>query len=241
MTGPSPLLTLLAWAARLLLLLLLLLPPPATGKAVVRASTPSAAHRVRRASGLPSEAEMLPGPGPEPPGAEPLARAVGRLLEAGRLREWEQRREQEEREQRREREARYLSGLLRLWSELAPGPPEPDYEDGGPGTLLLGRYRTDGGPAGAGAEEPALDDDLDPELLRYLVGRILAGLSEPPAPHAAQPRDPRPRRLRRDLEPDRPEALLRVKRLDGGQEPGGARPGGFVRARPARGLPYRPH
>ncbi|XP_007529458.1 proSAAS [Erinaceus europaeus] len=75
----------------------------------------------------------------------------------------------------------------------------------------------DGPPAGPEPEDAGDEtSDVDPELLRYLLGRILAGNSEP-EPAAA------PRRLRRAADqnptPDvLPEgvlgALLRVKRLE---------------------------
>ncbi|KAF6390598.1 proprotein convertase subtilisin/kexin type 1 inhibitor [Rhinolophus ferrumequinum] len=73
------------------------------------------------------------------------------------------------------------------------------------------------GPAGPEAEDTGDDTpDVDPELLRYLLGRILAGNGDPEAVVA-------PRRLRRaadqDLGPEVPPegvlgALLRVKRLE---------------------------
>nr|KAF6436131.1 proprotein convertase subtilisin/kexin type 1 inhibitor [Rousettus aegyptiacus] len=75
----------------------------------------------------------------------------------------------------------------------------------------------DDGPAGPETEDAGDDTpDVDPELLRYLLGRILAGSADPEAVAA-------PRRLRRaadqDLGPEVPPegvlgALLRVKRLE---------------------------
>ncbi|XP_006172004.1 proSAAS, partial [Tupaia chinensis] len=75
----------------------------------------------------------------------------------------------------------------------------------------------DDGPTGPDAED-AVDEtpDVDPELLRYLLGRILAGSTDQETVAA-------PRRLRRatdqDLSPEVPPegvlgALLRVKRLE---------------------------
>ncbi|KAM8753562.1 proSAAS isoform 2-T2 [Rhynchonycteris naso] len=76
----------------------------------------------------------------------------------------------------------------------------------------------DDGPAGPEAEDASDDTpDVDPELLRYLLGRILAGSADSEAVAAQR------RRLRRaavqDLGPDIPSegvlgALLRVKRLE---------------------------
>ncbi|XP_047572829.1 proSAAS isoform X1 [Lutra lutra] len=75
----------------------------------------------------------------------------------------------------------------------------------------------DDGPTGPEAEDAGDETpDVDPELLRYLLGRILAGSPDPEAVAA-------PRRLRRaadqDLGPEVPPegvlgALLRVKRLE---------------------------
>uniref|UniRef100_A0A2K5IUP7 ProSAAS n=2 Tax=Colobus angolensis palliatus TaxID=336983 RepID=A0A2K5IUP7_COLAP len=75
----------------------------------------------------------------------------------------------------------------------------------------------DDGPAGPDAEEAGDETpDVDPELLRYLLGRILAGSADSEGVAA-------PRRLRRAADQDvgsdvPPEgvlgALLRVKRLE---------------------------
>uniref|UniRef100_A0A5F5PET8 Proprotein convertase subtilisin/kexin type 1 inhibitor n=1 Tax=Equus caballus TaxID=9796 RepID=A0A5F5PET8_HORSE len=75
----------------------------------------------------------------------------------------------------------------------------------------------DDGPTGPDAEDAGDETpDVDPELLRYLLGRILAGSADSEAVAA-------PRRLRRaadqDLGPEVPPegvlgALLRVKRLE---------------------------
>uniref|UniRef100_A0ABI7W3X6 Proprotein convertase subtilisin/kexin type 1 inhibitor n=1 Tax=Felis catus TaxID=9685 RepID=A0ABI7W3X6_FELCA len=75
----------------------------------------------------------------------------------------------------------------------------------------------DDGPTGPDAEDAGEETpDVDPELLRYLLGRILAGSADSEAVAA-------PRRLRRaadqDLSPEVPPegvlgALLRVKRLE---------------------------
>ncbi|XP_004633591.1 proSAAS [Octodon degus] len=75
----------------------------------------------------------------------------------------------------------------------------------------------DDGPTGPDTEDTGDETpDVDPELLRYLLGRILTGSGEPEAGAA-------PRRLRRaadqDLSPEVPPegvlgALLRVKRLE---------------------------
>ncbi|XP_003462608.1 proSAAS [Cavia porcellus] len=84
----------------------------------------------------------------------------------------------------------------------------------------------DDGPTGSDAEETGDETpDVDPELLRYLLGRILTGSAEPEAGTT-------PRRLRRsanqDLAPDVPPegvlgALLRVKRLENPPPPAPAR------------------
>ncbi|CAM5173772.1 unnamed protein product [Eretmochelys imbricata] len=102
------------------------------------------------------------------------------------------------------------------------GAPYPDYDETGagapprtrpPAPPQLSRYRTDGAYEShqdePGDEEPG---EMDAEMLRYLVGRILAG--------GGETRPPRhPRRLRRGLE-EEPPTLLRVKRLgDDGEGP----------------------
>ncbi|KAM5128669.1 proSAAS [Callospermophilus lateralis] len=85
----------------------------------------------------------------------------------------------------------------------------------------------DDGPTGPDAEDTGEETpDVDPELLRYLLGRILTGSPEPEAAAAV------PRRLRRaadqDLGPEAPPegvlgALLRVKRLENPQPQAPAR------------------
>ncbi|XP_021572391.1 proSAAS [Carlito syrichta] len=130
-----------------------------------------------------------------------LARALAHLLEA-------------ERQERARAEAR---ALLRarldpaaLAAQLVPAP--------GPAGALRSRPPVyDDGPAGSDAEDAGDETpDVDPELLRYLLGRILAGSADPEAVAA-------PRRLRRsadqDVGPEVPPegvlgALLRVKRLE---------------------------
>ncbi|XP_077696769.1 LOW QUALITY PROTEIN: proSAAS [Eretmochelys imbricata] len=114
-----------------------------------------------------------------------------------------------------------LASLLQLWDQ-ARGAPYPDYDETGagapprtrpPAPPQLSRYRTDGAYEShqdePGDEEPG---EMDAEMLRYLVGRILAG--------GGETRPPRhPRRLRRGLE-EEPPTLLRVKRLgDDGEGP----------------------
>ncbi|KAM6143722.1 proSAAS [Erethizon dorsatum] len=84
----------------------------------------------------------------------------------------------------------------------------------------------DDGPTGPDTEDTGDETpDVDPELLRYLLGRILTGSAEPEAGAA-------PRRLRRaadqDLGPEVPPegvlgALLRVKRLENPPPPAPAR------------------
>ncbi|XP_075774710.1 proSAAS [Pelodiscus sinensis] len=119
-----------------------------------------------------------------------------------------------------------LASLLQLWDQ-AGGAPYPDYDETGagapprtrpPGPAALSRYRTDGAyetrPEEPGDEEAG---EMDAEMLRYLVGRILAGGSEMRPPRHA-------RRLRRGLE-EEPPTLLRVKRLGGdGEGPDGGAP-----------------
>jgi len=97
-----------------------------------------------------------------------------------------------------------------LAAQLVPGPV--------PAAALRPRPPVyDDGPTGPEAEDAGDETpDVDPELLRYLLGRILAGSADPEAVAA-------PRRLRRaadqDLGPEVPPegvlgALLRVKRLE---------------------------
>lgn len=177
--------------------------------------------------------------------AQELARALAHLLEAER-----QERARAEAQEAEDQQARVLAQLLRAWGaprspEPAPGPdddPDPDAPAAQLARALL-RARLDpaalaaqlgpaarprppiydDGPAGPEAEDDGDDaSDVDPELLRYLLGRILSG--SPDAEGGAAQR----RRLRRaaaaaaadqDLGPEVPPdgvlgALLRVKRLD---------------------------
>ncbi|XP_069065707.1 proSAAS [Pleurodeles waltl] len=101
---------------------------------------------------------------------------------------------------------------------------------------LLNRYRQEGGfeasPSRMDLEEPNDEDgQMDEEVLRYLVGRILTGMSEAGGPQRLSRRDLglsniRPeyrsssKRVRRSLDEDRPDQanLLRVKRLGEGDE-----------------------
>ncbi|ERE63743.1 proSAAS-like protein [Cricetulus griseus] len=118
-----------------------------------------------------------------------------------------------------------LLGLLRLPPALSARPVKVRLQSAGGGggeegggkcwCGILAVY--DDGPTGPDVEDAGDETpDVDPELLRYLLGRILTGSSEPEAAAA-------PRRLRRaadqDLGPEAPPesvlgALLRVKRLD---------------------------
>ncbi|XP_028626678.1 proSAAS [Grammomys surdaster] len=221
----------------LLLLGLLRLPPTLSARPVKEpwglgaASEPSAPLRLRRAV-----------PRGEAAGAvQELARALAHLLEAER-----QERARAEAQEAEDQQARVLAQLLRAWgSPRASDPPlAPDDDPDAPAAQLaraLLRARLDPAalaaqlvPAPAAAQRPrppVYDDgptgpdvedagdetpDVDPELLRYLLGRILTGSSEPETA-------PAPRRLRRSVDQDAgpqvpPEnvlgALLRVKRLE---------------------------
>ncbi|XP_066473296.1 proSAAS isoform X2 [Tiliqua scincoides] len=140
---------------------------------------------------------------------ERLALALQRLLQDGH---------------RRDQESVYLANLLRLWEEAKGAALYPEYDETGlaggssPPRALLNRYWA---PEGnfepqeelGGEEEPA--GEMDPEMLRYLVGKILSGMSNlgPQRPPVS------PRRLRRALfdggDLPEPPNLLRVKRLGG--------------------------
>ncbi|XP_013910806.1 PREDICTED: proSAAS isoform X1 [Thamnophis sirtalis] len=138
-----------------------------------------------------------------------LARALQRLLQDGH---------------RRDQESVYLANLLRLWDEAKGATLYPEYDETGlaggssPPRALPNRYwAPEGGfepQEELGAEEEAAGE-VDPEMLRYLIGRILSGASNLPSQRLPLA----PRRLRRaifdggDL-PDPPN-LLRVKRLGG--------------------------
>ncbi|KAM5221558.1 proSAAS [Ctenodactylus gundi] len=170
-----------------------------------------------------------------------LARALAHLLEAER-----QERVRAEAQEAEDQQARVLAQLLRAWgSPRASDAPlglddDPDAPAAqlarallrarldpaalaaqlvpAPATALRPRPPVyDDGPTGADAEDASDETpDVDPELLRYLLGRILTGSADPEAAAA-------PRRLRRAADQDLgsevpPEgvlgALLRVKRLE---------------------------
>ncbi|XP_061477638.1 uncharacterized protein LOC133382009 [Rhineura floridana] len=130
---------------------------------------------------------------------------------------------------RRDQESVYLANLLKLWEEAKGAPLYPEYDETGlaggssPPRLLPNRYWVPEGGFEAqeelgGEEEPT--GEMDPETLRYLVGRILSGTSN----LNPQRLPMSPRRLRRAIfDGDLPEPpnLLRVKRLGGeaGGEP----------------------
>ncbi|XP_078063021.1 proprotein convertase subtilisin/kexin type 1 inhibitor, like [Mustelus asterias] len=197
-----------------------------------------------------SQAEVKPGWGRKD-GDERLGEALQRLLEDSR---------------RRDQEAAYLANLLQAWSELGlpeayPGGggeatdneagPEPrngypDYDE-----LAAGRYGNRQPaylpPGRPGLEEMAGEGggELEEQVVRYLVGRILANLDAGTQRLARRdllpslPEGPGPRRVRRALPQERGSGsggrtnLLRVKRLggldgeeeDGGEEEGGAQEG----------------
>ncbi|XP_053157193.1 proSAAS [Hemicordylus capensis] len=140
---------------------------------------------------------------------ERLALALQRLLQDGH---------------RRDQESIYLANLLKLWDEAKGATLYPEYDEtslaGGsalPRSLVNRYWVSEGGfePQDelGGEEEPA--GELDPEMLRYLVGRILSGASGLPSQRLPVP----PRRLRRAIfdggELPEPPNLLRVKRLGG--------------------------
>ncbi|XP_054859863.1 proSAAS [Eublepharis macularius] len=143
---------------------------------------------------------------------EHLALALQRLLQDGH---------------RRDQESVYLANLLRLWDEAKGAVLYPDYDEtslavgSSPPRASPNRYWV---PEGAFEpqeemgveEEPARE--VDPEMLRYLVGKILSSTNLPP-----QRLPVSPKRLRRALfdgeDLPEPPSLLRVKRL--GVEAGG--------------------
>lgn len=168
-----------------------------------------------------------------------LARALAHLLEAER-----QERARAEAQEAEDQQARVLAQLLRVWGAPRTTDPALGLEEDpdapaaqlarallrarlDPAALAAQLVPTSGlrprppiyddGPAGPETEDAGDDTpDVDPELLRYLLGRILAGSADPEAVAA-------PRRLRRaadqDLGPEVPPegvlgALLRVKRLE---------------------------
>ncbi|XP_037014788.2 proSAAS [Artibeus jamaicensis] len=226
----------------LLLLLLALLQPPAAvcarpvkeprnlGAASPPLGEAGAPRRFRRAAARGEAVEVV----------QELARALAHLLEAER-----QERARAEAQEAEDQQARVLAQLLRVWgasrtTDLAPAlEDDPDAPAAQLARALL-RARLDpaalaaqlvpapalrprppiydDGPVGSEAEDAGDDTpDVDPELLRYLLGRILTGSSDSESVVAQR------RRLRRatdqDLGPDVPPegvlgALLRVKRLE---------------------------
>ncbi|KAH0628870.1 hypothetical protein JD844_010472 [Phrynosoma platyrhinos] len=139
---------------------------------------------------------------------ERLALALQRLLQDGH---------------RRDQESVYLANLLRLWDEAKGAQLYPEYDETGlvgassPPRSVPNRYWA---PEGGfepqeelgGEEEPA--GEMDPEMMRYLIGRILSRVSNLTPQHYPVS----PRRLRRAIfDGDLPEPpnLLRVKRLGG--------------------------
>ncbi|XP_007956087.1 proSAAS [Orycteropus afer afer] len=170
-----------------------------------------------------------------------LARALAHLLEAER-----QERARAEAQEAEDQQARVLAQLLRLWGAPRtsdPGLALDDDPDAPAAQLARALLRArldpaalaaqlvpapasvlrirppayDDGPTGLDAEDAGDESpDVDPELLRYLLGRLLTGSPDSEAMAA-------PRRLRRaanqDLGPEVPPegvlgALLRVKRLE---------------------------
>ncbi|XP_008120990.1 proSAAS [Anolis carolinensis] len=124
---------------------------------------------------------------------------------------------------RRDQESVYLANLLRLWDEAKGAQLYPEYDETGlagassPPRSLPNRYWVPEGGFEAqeelgGEEEPT--GEIDPEMLRYLIGRILSragNLNPQRLPMSS-------RRLRRAIfDGDLPEPpnLLRVKRLGG--------------------------
>ncbi|KAL6033331.1 hypothetical protein STEG23_009973 [Scotinomys teguina] len=225
----------------LLLLGLLRLPPALSARPVKEPRSLSAASAPLAETGSPRRLRRAVPRGEAAGAVQELARALAHLLEAER-----QERARAEAQEAEDQQARVLAQLLRVWgSPRASDPPlAPDDDPDAPAAQLaraLLRARLDPAalaaqlvPAPAAAlrpRPPVYDDgptgpdvedagdetpDVDPELLRYLLGRILTGSSEPEAAAA-------PRRLRRaadqDLGPEVPPesvlgALLRVKRLE---------------------------
>ncbi|XP_044299683.1 proSAAS [Varanus komodoensis] len=140
---------------------------------------------------------------------ERLALALQRLLQDGH---------------RRDQESLYLANLLKLWDEAKGAALYPEYDETGlagsssPPRSLPNRYWV---PEGGfepqeelgGEEEPA--GEVDSEMLRYLLGRILSGAGNLDPQRLPGP----PRRLRRAIfdagDLPEPPNLLRVKRLGG--------------------------
>ncbi|XP_075814134.1 proSAAS isoform X1 [Microtus pennsylvanicus] len=225
----------------LLLMGLLRLPPALSTRPVKESRSLSAASAPLAETGTPRRLRRALPRGEAAGAVHELARALAHLLEAER-----QERARAEAQEAEDQQARVLAQLLRVWgSPRASDPPlAPDDDPDAPAAQLaraLLRARLDpaalaaqlvpapsaalrprppvydDGPTGPDVEDTGDDTpDVDPELLRYLLGRILTGSSEPEAAAA-------PRRLRRSVDQDPgpevpPEsvlgALLRVKRLD---------------------------
>ncbi|XP_067880242.1 proprotein convertase subtilisin/kexin type 1 inhibitor, like [Heterodontus francisci] len=176
-----------------------------------------------------------------PEGDERLGQALQQLMEDSR---------------RRDQEAAYLSNLLRAWNELSqpeaypaeadPRDSYPDYDELAPVRQAanrrppeLGRYGNREAayntPARPDLEEPTDGGrEVQEQVMRYLVGRILADMdanADYPRPPRLVKRDlrslaePRPkayagaRRVRRALDKGAGRAnLVRVKRLGSGAE-----------------------
>ncbi|XP_004396898.1 PREDICTED: proSAAS [Odobenus rosmarus divergens] len=229
-----------------LLLFGLLRPPPAFCARPVKSARPGSAGLGVRVCGARLAATpcppLAPGAGPASPRRSPVALSTGlaRMKEGGArtglcprgddwgapvrpqlLRAWSTPRTNDPAlglEDDPDAPAAQLArALLRarldpaaLAAQLVPGP--------APAAALRPRPPVyDDGPTGPEAEDAGDETpDVDPELLRYLLGRILAGSADPEAVAV-------PRRLRRaadqDLGPEVPPegvlgALLRVKRLE---------------------------
>ncbi|KAM9577345.1 proSAAS isoform 2-T2 [Trichechus inunguis] len=225
-----------------LLLLGLLRPPSALGARPVKeprslgASSPPMAE-----AGAPSRFRRAVPRGEAAGAVQELARALAHLLEAER-----QERARAEAQEAEDQQARALAQLLRLWGAPRTSDPglgqdnDPDAPAAqlarallrarldpaalaaqlvpAPASVLRTRPPAyDDGPAGTDVEDAGdWTPDVDPELLRYLLGRLLTGSPDLETVAA-------PRRLRRaadqDLGPDVPPegvlgALLRVKRLE---------------------------
>ncbi|XP_077001411.1 proSAAS [Tamandua tetradactyla] len=225
-----------------LLLLGLLRPPPAfCARPVKEPRGLGAPSQPMTEAGAPRRFRRAVPRGEAAGAVQELARALAHLLEAER-----QERARVEAQEAEDQQARVLAQLLRLWGAPRASDPglaldeDPDAPAAQLARALL-RARLDPAalaaqlvPAPASAlrpRPPAYEDnpagpdgedtgdenpDVDPELLRYLLGRLLAGSADSEAMAA-------PRRLRRaadqELSPDVPSegvlgALLRVKRLE---------------------------
>ncbi|XP_055453470.1 proSAAS [Psammomys obesus] len=226
----------------LLLLGLLRLPPTLSARPVKEPRSLSAASAPLAETGTPRRLRRAVARGEAAGAVQELARALAHLLEAER--QERARAEAQEVEDQQARVLAQL--LRAWGSPRSSEPPVvPNDDPDAPAAQLaraLLRARLDpaalaaqlvpapatamrprppvydDGPTGPDVEDVGGDEtpDVDPELLRYLLGRILTGSSEPEAASA-------PRRLRRaadqDLGPEVPPesvlgALLRVKRLE---------------------------